>query len=180
MSAAGRRPIGRSPTGRSVRTDSTSAPAHHRDVPARGPVRVRCGTSHRHHRPARGTAHARSAGGSTARPGRVDTAPGSAPPGIPDPVATDGADARCGCHLAVCGVRIVLVTASRGAARPPTTGHDVPDTVSSPRWQTPATARAPTTGNPLPRGPDIRRCRAPRVERWPSSGPAKYRPTPAT
>ena len=84
MSAAGRRPIGRSPTGRSVRTDSTSAPARHRDVLAGCAVRVRCGTSHR-------TTERHGHGarklplGSTGRPAALTPHPGGARPGSPYP-----------------------------------------------------------------------------------------------
>ena len=84
MSAAGRRPIGRSPTGRSVRTDSTSAPAHHRDVPAGCPVRVRCGTSHRTTDRPGHAAHALP-WGSTARPAALTPHPGGARRGSPHP-----------------------------------------------------------------------------------------------
>ena len=74
--------MGRSPTGRSVRTDSTSAPARHRDVPARGPVRVRCGTSHRTtERHGHGARTFRS--GSTAGPAALTPHPGGARPGSP-------------------------------------------------------------------------------------------------
>ena len=80
-----------------------------------------------------------------------DGRPAPSPPGIPDPVATVGADARCGCHLAVCGVRIVLVRCSGCGARPHTSGmashHRLLPSVADP-----GDRPGPFHGNPLSPG----------------------------
>jgi len=152
VSAAGRRRIGRSPTGRSVRTDSTSAPAHHRDVPARGSVRVRCVTSHRTTgRPRHGARTVRW--GFTAGPAALTPAPDWRRPGSPTPWPRTALTPAAGVtsRSAACG----SCSSDALAAVPDRTPAAWrPTTVCSPRWPTPATARAPSTGTRFPRGPE--------------------------